>query len=433
MSIPLRIILPVFLSILLSISCKKTNSVGNNELNQGSLQKKIVYPLLVLDSLSNINKTTSWYSTNKSFTQLFEVPLSYYWGFELKDNDLIPYNTGTTAGWGANKSYYWNDLGTYLYTDLTGDGKKDLWAYYWKNPWPTNAKGLHLFSEYEKNRLEADVQYGLTQVRKCVLADFNNDNQKEIMLFSSGFDAPPFPGDSLAIFYVKEKRYQYLNKDIGYFHGGATGDVNNDGFVDILAYSGGSMVIPSHPTFYLNKGSGNFMLSNNIFKNFKTDGSDNYYTVELFDIDGDGWLDLFLGGQEKLILIFNEMGSFDRAKAKIVQSEKLLELMDISFLDFDMDGKLDILTMSNKSGYNGYGLRMFLNKGNQFLDVSSSYFDVIDGTGDKAWIKWIHLFDYDGDDDLDIVGDGLFGSLEGKLGRKIFWRNDEGKFKQVKL
>jgi hypothetical protein len=433
MKVFLRIKLIVFLSLLISISCKKTDSAGQNkDVIQGSTQKKIVYPLLVLDSVSNINKTTSWYNTNKSFTQLFDVFASYYWGFELKSTELIPYNTTTTAGWNANKSYYWNDLGTYLYTDLTGDGKKDLWAYYWKNPWPTNAIGLHLFSEYEKNRLEADVKYGLTQVRKCVLSDFNNDNQKEIMLFSSGFDGPPFPGDSLAIFHVKEKRYQYLNKDIGYFHGGATGDINNDGFTDIVAYSGGSMVIPTHPACYLNKGSGNFLLSNSVFKNFKTDGSDNYYTVELFDIDGDGWLDLFLGGQEKLILIANKNGSFDRANAKLVQTEKLLELMDIAFLDFDMDGKQDILTMSNKSGYNGYGLRLFLNKGNQFVDVSSSYFDVLSEEGNRAWIKWIHLFDYDSDGDLDVVADGLFGALEGNKGRKIFWRNDEGKFKQVK-
>lgn len=419
--------------VFIFIACSKTgteNLVKNNVNISPTVivpPQKIIYPVAVLDSISMINKTTSWYMTNKSFDELFNVHQSYYWGFEYTtSNTLIPYNNFTTSSWSANKSYYWNDLGTHLYTDLTGDGKKDLWAYYWKNPWPTNATGLHLFSEYEKDRNTADIQIGLTQVRKCVLSDFNNDNQKEIMLFSSGYDGPPFPGDSLGIFYVKEKRYQYLNKDIGYYHGGATGDINNDGLIDIVAYSGGSMIIPIHPTSYINKGNGTFILSKEIFKNFNS--SDNYYTVELFDIDSDGWLDLLLGGQEKLVIIPNKNGVFDRLNGKIVQSEQALELMDIAFMDFDFDGKQDILTMSNKSGYNGFGLRLFLNKGQSFTDVTNTFFDLANGEGKNAWIKWIHLFDYDKDGDIDIVADGLFGSLNGSNGRKIYWKNNEGKF-----
>ena len=427
------------LCIVFGIACSKTSTenpttpIPPTPAPIVTIPTKIVYPLVTLDSVSKINKTSSWYLTNRSFDQLFNVHESYFWGFESTNNQLIPYNTSTTASWNANKSYYWNDLGGYLYTDLTGDGKKDLWAYYWKSPWPTNATGLHLFSEYEKSNTVADIQQGLTQVRKCVLADFNNDGENEIMLFSSGYDAPPFPGDSLAIFYVKEKKYKYLSKDMGYFHGGATGDINNDGLVDIVAYSGWSAVIPTHPTCYINKGGGEFLLSNDIFKGFNSDGSDNYYTVDLFDIDGDGWLDLLLGGQEKLRVIPNNKGIFDRSKAKLIQSEKSLELMDMAYMDFDFDGKIDILTMSNKSGYNGYGLRLLLNKGDSFIDATNTYFDYSSGEGKNAWIKWIHLFDYDKDGDIDVVADGLFGDLNGTKGRKIYWKNTEGKFTAVGL
>jgi hypothetical protein len=420
--------------LVITLSCSKTS--GENPITPSTpspapivtIPTKVIYPTITLDSVSKINKTSSWYLTNKSFDQLFDVHASYYWGFESVNNQLIPYNTSTTGSWSANKSYYWNDLGTYLYSDLTGDGKKDLWAYYWKNPWPTNATGLHLFSEYEKDKTSADVQQGLTQVRKSVLADFNNDGQNEIMLFSSGYDAMPFPGDSLAIFNVKEKRYQYLNKDIGYFHGGATGDINNDGLTDIVAYSGWSANIPTHPTCYLNTGGGNFNLANDIFKGFNLDGSDNYYTVDLFDIDGDGWLDLFLGGQEKLRVIQNNKGVFDRSKARLIQSEKSLELMDMAYMDFDFDGRLDILTLSNKSGYNGFGLRLLLNKVDGFVEATSTYFDKTNHEGNNAWIKWIHLFDYDKDGDIDVVADGLFGDLGAPKGRVIYWKNTEGKF-----
>lgn len=423
-----KYILLLTLSSLILASCKKT---GEKEVVKAPIEiAKIIYPLNTLDSLSGINKTTSWHNTNKSFDRLFSVQKSLYWGFEATTNGLIPYNTGTTNTWSASKSYYWNDLGTYLYTDLTGDGKKDLWAYYWKNPWPTNAPGLHLFSEYESSPSIYDLQPGLVQVRKNVLADLNNDKKNEIVLFSSGYDAMPFPGDVIGIFHVDQKKYQYLTNDIGYFHGGATGDINNDGLVDIVAYSGGSAVIPVHPTAYINKGNGNFELSNHLFKGFNT-SDDNYYTVELFDINKDGLLDLFLGGSGKLNIIIQKNKEFVRQEFTAIPLAKDLEVIDIAFLDFNWDGNMDVLTMSNKNGYQGYELSLFQNTGTAFIDATSKYFNSYSGVGKNSWIKWIHLFDYDKDGDLDVVGDGLFGDLLGTQDRRIWWKNNSGKFVQV--
>lgn len=418
----------ITLSILILASCKKKDE---KEIVKAPLEiAKTIYPLNTLDSLSSINKTTSWYNTNKSFDQLFSVHKSFYWGFEATTNGLIPYNASTTNTWSASKSYYWNDLGTYLYTDLTGDGKKDLWAYYWKNPWPTNATGLHLFSEYENNPSVYDLQTGLVQVRKNVLADLNNDKKNEIVLFSSGYDAMPFPGDVIGIFHVEQKKYQYLTNDIGYFHGGATGDINNDGLIDIVAYSGGSAVIPLHPTAYINKGNGNFELSNHLFKGFNA-SDDNYYTVELFDINKDGLLDLFLGGSGKLNIIIQKNKEFIRQEFIAIPLAKNLEVIDIAFLDFNWDGNMDLLTMSNKNGYQGYELSLFQNTGTAFIDATSKYFNSYSGVGKNSWIKWIHLFDYDKDGDLDVVGDGLFGDLLGTQDRRIWWKNNSGKFVQV--
>mgnify|MGYP000002575023 FL=1 len=432
--------LGLFIFLLSIAACKKTETAVTTPTQvipptniTPVVTGPVVYPVNTLDSFSAINKTTSWYTTTRAMTSLFDVHASKYWGFELiSGGSLIPYNTTTTSSWNASKSYYWNDLGTYLYTDFTGDGNKDLWAYYWKNPWPTNATGLHLFSEYETSPNSYDLQVGLTQVRKCVVSDMDNDKKPDIMLFSSGYDGMPFPGDSLAIFYPKDIKYQFLGQDIGYYHGGATGDINNDGLIDIVAYSGGSAVIPVHPTSYLNKGNRNFELNKQVFKNFNQ-GPDNYYTVELFDINKDGNLDLFLGSSKILRMIPSANGIFDRAKAINFQVDSNLELMDIAFLDFDFDGKIDVLTMSNKEGYNGYGLRLYLNKDNGFIESTKNYFDVTDEIGKGAWIKWIRLFDYDKDGDIDVVGDGLFGALNGSRGSRIFWKNESGKFKHVRL
>jgi hypothetical protein len=35
--------------------------------------------------------------------------------------------------------------------------------------------------------------------------------------------------------------------------------------------------------------------------------------------------------------------------------------------------------------------------------------------------------------DLDIVADGLFGDLKGNQGKKIYWKNESGKFIRMKL
>jgi hypothetical protein len=404
------------ISLILLTSCSEVEVIN---LDEEKAKESNSYPITLLDAYSKLNKATSWYRTNISFKDLYNVHGSKYWGFESINGDLIPFLQGT---WSPVKEYYWNDLGGYLFTDLNGDGKRDLWAYYWKNPWPTNANGLHLFvDDYTSDNY--DLQKGLTQVRKQVLSDFNNDSMQEVMLFSSGYDAPPFPGDSLAYFDVKSKSYHYLTADIGYFHGGATGDVDLDGNEDIVAYSGGSAVIPTHPVFYQNKGAGRFLLSNGIYKNFNS--SDNYYTVELFDIDNDGRLDLFLGGKGVLLVIKNEGGIFDRNLGINLQTDISLEVMDIDFFDFNKDGENEILVMNNKNGYNGYSLKLYKFNFKNHEEITSAYFE---GTEDFGWIKWIHIFDFNKDGYLDIVADGLFGKLEGSRGNQIYWKNIGNKF-----
>ena len=75
-------------------------------------------------------------------------------------------------------------------------------------------------------------------------------------------------------------------------------------------------------------------MNKQIFKNFNQ-GGDNYYTVELFDINNDGNLDLFLGSSKTLRVIPGLNGLFDRSKAIDFPVDSNLELMDIAFLDFD--------------------------------------------------------------------------------------------------
>ena len=131
-------------------------------------------------------------------------------------------------------------------------------------------------------------------------------------------------------------------------------DIDLDGKEDIIAYSintfSDGFEIPGHPVFYKNSGSLQFDLKNEIFLNFNQSPghSEQFDTVELFDIDNDGQLDLFLGGGQRLIVIKNDNGIFDYSKGINIQ-EKELTPHDIDFFDFDNDGIKDILVLNTNA------------------------------------------------------------------------------------
>ena len=408
-----------------------SDSSSLNNSNESSQSSELSFPTSALHNYSKINKNTSWYRTNNSFNQTLKLHESKYIGFEFKEDVGFSFFRKETYERDKEECcYYWHDRGQYLYTDLNGDAVKDMWIYYTKAIWPKNQQGLHLFVDGEGEKY--DLQLGLTQVRKNVLSDFNNDGINEIMLFSTGQDVEPSPGDSIAFFDVNNKKYNYISDEIGYFHGGATGDVDLDGKEDIITYSintfSNGFEIPGHPVFYKNSGSFQFDLKNEIFLNFNQSPghAEQFDTVELFDIDNDGQLDLFLGGGKRLIVIKNENGIFDYSKGINIQ-EKELTPHDIDFFDFDNDGLKDILVL-NTDAYNGYSINLYKFTFTDFSEITENFITetTYSGTQEQhTWLKWLHIFDRDNDGDLDIVGDGLYGDI---VDSTVFWRNDNGKF-----
>lgn len=403
------------LSVLFLFSCSKDVKIpsepSNNPQSPNITQTPNVYLVSSLDSISKINKTSSWYLTNKSFDGLLSFRNSPYWGFQSTANGYVSFQTSKIAD-------YWNDYGTYIYTDLNGDGSKDLWSYYYKAPWPTNSQGLCLFTELKTG--SSNFHIGLTQVRKAVVSDIDNDGKKEIVMFSHGYDKQPFPGDSIGIFYPNELTYQYLSDEVGFFHSGAVGDINNDGLVDIVGYGVGGSANLETPTVYINQGSRKFKLSKTNTINFNS--NDGYMSMELYDIDNDGFLDMILGNGDIIKIIKNKNGVFDMSSAKNIQSDGMP--LSFIFYDFNKDGNVDILT-TNTYIYNGFNIKLYINDGQNFTDQTSKYFDTTTNNRNGTWIKWIRLFDYDKDGDLDIVGDGLYGTI---MNNTIHWKNNKGTF-----
>ena len=304
------------LGILFVFACSKT-STSNTQMPTPTTPEvttptpNIVYSVKMLDSFSAINKLTSWYITNKAYSGIIDVSRTNYWAFQSITGNYIPFNS--SSSWSASNRYYKQWDGVHIYTDLDGDGFKDLFVPYGLEPDSINSQRLFLYSNYQLNPNKYTLQLSSISPRKLVLSDFDKDGRNEIMIFSHGYDAYPFPGDSMSIYHVQNQSFQYLSKEIGYFHGGAVGDINNDGLPDILAYSGWSAVIPTHPISYINNGNFNFTLNKNIFQGFTT--NDNYYSVELMDLNNDGKLDLVLAGNGIGIVIPQINGIYNSSNA----------------------------------------------------------------------------------------------------------------------
>ncbi len=95
-----------FIFIFISCSSASLESKADDGNGNNSNEKEIVYPVSELNNYSSINKKTSWYRTNKSFDQLFDVPASRYRGFEKDNNGDI----------NGNKIYWKNESGKFKRT-----------------------------------------------------------------------------------------------------------------------------------------------------------------------------------------------------------------------------------------------------------------------------------------------------------------------------
>lgn len=181
--------------------------------------------------------------------------------------------------------------------------------------------------------------------------------------------------------------YDYLYNGAGV----AAGDLNNDGLVDL--YFTGNTV---GNKLYLNEGAFEFQ---DITDEAGVGGKKSWATgVSLVDINGDGWLDIYVcysgpGSDEdraKLLFINNggEPGGIptfkEEAKAYGLDAPGTFTTQS-SFFDYDLDGDLDMFLLNHGLDYHAsvanamrnrlmrhpqYGNRLYRNDSNKFVDVS---------------------------------------------------------------
>lgn len=130
-------------------------------------------------------------------------------------------------------------------------------------------------------------------------------------------------------------------------------DIDGDNDLDLYVVSGGNEFDIDSPNyqdrFYLNDGKGNFTKNQNSIPDIRTSGS----CAKPFDFDGDGDLDLFVGGRHlsgkypsptKSYLLENQDGVLKNTTEETANSLSDLGMVtDAVWSDFNGDGQIDLV------------------------------------------------------------------------------------------
>jgi hypothetical protein len=185
-------------------------------------------------------------------------------------------------------------------------------------------------------------------------------------------------------------------------------DADGDGDLDLYIVSGGNEFPANSPYYqdklYRNDGKGNFTLDAQALPSTTSSGS----FVTAADVDGDGDLDLFVGGRmspqqypapaESYILL-NEGGKFRNATAQVCPAlQKLGMLTAAIWTDFDNDRAVDLIVTGE-----GTPITFFRNVNGKLQNVTAA-------TGlpnTSGWWNSITGGDFDNDGDIDYIAGNL--------------------------
>ncbi len=313
--------------------------------------------------------------------------------------------------------YAWN------YGDFNGDGLNDVFVItgeQWSKT-PAEGAGAAIFINNGSNEfvyspaLIQDKQ-GAIHPRKIAIADLNGDAVPDIVLADHGYDADPFPGAEPIIFLSSSLGYTRvdgLDAITGFHHSAAIGDIDYDGDQDIFFTDDGGF-------FLINDGTGGFVKNSSLAPK-GLNGP--YFTSELLDVDGDGYLDLIVAGHEfedAVTKVFWGTGAagFEKSPSTVILPNKAGYgiIVDVDAADLDGDGIDEVIINRVGSPPENffYGPQpdiqiLHVQSDRSLVDISEVALSSVDFSSlGSGWVSWVTADDLDGDGDIDLYIDDLW-------------------------
>ena len=389
-----------------------------------ALFKELVLFVSKAESYSPINQTTGYYSKTSSFYRYLSLDEGrYLW---QSSNGMLP-----------------NNIDAISY-DFNSDGYLDLFLFVMDPaPWTYGGEGYHKNGKYWfiSNYFNQSPPINIIEYSSIMefasggidLQDLDGNGRKEIIIYNDNdhqFNSTYYanagtPPDLLGIVILEvDENFNLLSEKVvgtpKNLHRGTSGDIDNDGDIDILNFPMGD---PRHetrfqhfPTILYNSGNGSF--TEELI--FKDQSFEDYYNslmalaVNFFDLNNDGYLDLIFGYRfgtppepaetfygvnwfyyetgytSPFVLWGDGTGKFDFENKSPLQINNELgfgvSLLGMAFSDFDKDGDVDVFlqttrteingTFDDNTYYNSYILYLLENQGNRnFVDVTTSKID----------------------------------------------------------
>jgi hypothetical protein len=346
-------------------------------------------------------------------TKIEKLPNGYYFGktsYELRASQMFINIDSIRSIFGIRSIGEFsgnNNLG-FVYVDMNNDGFEDIF-YPYSTGSEVNLKPevfINLGNKYVRDNSMLPNDYVGNQVtRKTLVGDFNNDSLPDLFLINSGYE------NVKTQYFALEKNTLLLSDRItgkykvgnlpmlgkDFWHGGASGDLNGDGNIDIVVSSG-------KPVLLLGNGKGEFTKQNVDFKN---DNSGAFITIEITDVDKNGTNDIIMSGDEgqrnnnsiaKSNILLNNNLTFQKVDITEPNTLGWKLVMNIGCGDIDGDGINEIFLCRTSSSvwYNGYNINIFKRVGNGYADVSDKFiknnkYVASDRNGAGFWMYQMNL------------------------------------------
>lgn len=269
---------------------------------------------------------------------------------------------------------------------------------------------------FEEDKDNSGKFLGLVHPRKLLQGDFNKDGFVDFFFVGHGYDVHPFPFEFPKSLISDGKggftEYDYVS-EVSFFHGGTTGDFNNDGWLDVFLVDAGN----GRSAIYLNI-NGVLTPRRDLVNQMNTGGK---FNVGWHDIDNDGKLDLLLGGHD-----WNDKGEYPYTPAIIygngrdflakidvllpptkLQSQGIMT--DSNVFDIDGDGNNEIIlarTGDNATDpdnfYASWSLQILKkNNDGSYTDKTTDFINDYHGSLKRVghdgpywidtWIPWLNI------------------------------------------